>query len=219
MSRGFETKIFPRDSLALFQEGLPPVARQSFDTGDGFAGVESSADLTLEQFAFNELLSWLDPDPEAAGRQYELIRQRLIALFTRRGCLFPEEFADVTINRVTRKVPQIKSCYVGSPARYFYGVAKKVYLEYIRRVPVQKVFPIPSVKEDQEELFQLLDYALDKLEQADRELVLSYYQGDGHMKIDYRKALAEQMGLTLNTLRLRVYRIKSQIRSYLKMQK
>jgi DNA-directed RNA polymerase specialized sigma24 family protein len=219
MKTGSKAKILSQDSLFLFQEGLSPVTGQLFDTDDEFAEQDSSADLTLEQFAFNELLTWLDPDPEAAGRQYELIRQKLITLFTCRGCIFPEELADETINRVTRKVPQIKPCYVGNPARYFYGVAKKIYLEYIRRVPVQRLLPAPSVKEDLEELFQLLDYALNRLDQADRELVLSYYQGDGHSKIDHRKALANRMGLDPNTLRLRIYRIKSEIRSNLKMQK
>ena len=133
--------------------------------------------------------------------------------------MFPEDLADETITRVTRKLPQIKSSYVGNPANYFYGIAKRVYLEDRRRVPVQKFLPTNSVKEDKELLFQRLDYALSKLEQADRELVLSYYQGDGQGKIEHRKALANQMGLSLNTLRLRIYRIRSQLRTYFKMQK
>jgi DNA-directed RNA polymerase specialized sigma24 family protein len=219
MNTGSKVKNLSQGSLSLFQEGLSPVTGQLFNTGDEFAEQESSADLILEQFAFNELLSWLDPDPEAAGRRYELIRHKLITLFTCRGCMFPDELADETINRVTRKMPQIKPRYVGSPARYFYGVAKKVYQEYLRREHVQKLLPISFDKEDLEDLFRPLDYALSKLEQADRELVLSYYQEDGHTKIEHRKALAKQMGLNRNTLRLRIYRIKSEIRSYLKMQK
>src|SRR4051794_6059062 len=117
MNTGSKVKNLSQDSLFLFQEGLSPVTGQLFNTGDKFAEQESSADLILERFAFNELLSWLDPDPEAAGRQYELIRQKLITLFTCRRCMFPEDLADETINRVTRKLPQIKPCYVGSPAR------------------------------------------------------------------------------------------------------
>lgn len=208
-----------QDSMILFQAGQSSVARRSFDTDDELAGQESSADWTIEQFAFNELLSWLAPDPETAGQQYEVIRQKLITIFTFRGCVFPEELADETINRVTRKLPQIKPYYVGNPARYFYGVAKRVYLEHLHRVPVQKFLPTHSVQEDLEELFQRLDDALSKLEGADRELVLSYYQGDGQSKIEHRKALANQMGLSLNTLRLRIYRIRSQLRRYFKIQK
>jgi DNA-directed RNA polymerase specialized sigma24 family protein len=215
---GSEMKSLSQHSMPPFRARQSNVATQSFDTGDEFADQESSADRAIEQFAFDELLSWLAPDPEAAGRQYELIRQKLITLFTFRGSVFPDELADETISRVTRKLPQIKPNYTGSPVRYFYGVAKRVYLEQLHRVPVQKVLPPPPLKEDSEELFQRLDYALGKLEQSDRELILSYYQGDGHEKIDHRKDLARQMGVGLNTLRLRIYRIKSQLRSHFDMQ-
>jgi len=193
------------------------IANQPLDTVDVLPDQESDG-WTLEQSAFHELLNWLAPDPETAGQQYELIRQKLIALFRFRSCVFPDELADETINRVVRKLPQIKSDYVGSPARYFYGVAKKVYLEYRHTAPVQKPLPAPFYEEDVERLFQRLDNALSLLEQSDRELVLSYYQGDGRSKIDHRKHLAEQLGISLNTLRLRIYRIRFQLRSYLDAQ-
>ena len=41
----------------------------------------------LNQEAFDELLAWLNPDRERAGRKYEDIRQRLIRIFMHRGCL------------------------------------------------------------------------------------------------------------------------------------
>lgn len=193
------------------------ITHQSLDTIDVLADQESDG-WTLEQSAFHELLNWLAPDPETAGQEYELIRQKLIALFRFRACVFPDELADETINRVVRKLPQIKSDYVGSPARYFYGVAKKVYLEYRHPVPVPKPLPAPFYEEDVELLFQRLDNALSRLEQSDRELVLNYYQGDGRSKIDHRKHLAEQLGISLNTLRLRIYRIRFLLRSYLEAQ-
>lgn len=185
---------------------------------DLFADRESSSGWTLGQSAFNELLNWFAPDPEAAGQQYELIRQKLITLFRYRACVFPDELADETINRVARKLPQIKYNYVGSPANYFYGVAKRVYLEYIRAKPVRKLLPAPYIEEDVEVLFQRLDYALSRLEQADRELILSYYQGDGRSKIAQRKILADQLGVNLSTLRTRIHRIRFQLRRYFELQ-
>lgn len=213
-----EMNLVSQEPQVLFKVRQPSVAEQPFASGDEFTDQPSSTNWATEQFAFNEMLSWLAPDPEAAGRQYEFIRQKLINLFTCRRCVFPEELADETISRVTRKLPQIKSSYIGNPVRYFYGTAKKVYLEYLRRVPVQQLLPAPADKEDLEERFQHLDYALSKLDPADRELILNYYQGDGQSKIAHRKRLANQLGLDLNALRVRVYRIRTQLKEHLKMQ-
>jgi DNA-directed RNA polymerase specialized sigma24 family protein len=219
MNIGSEMNCLSESSMVPFPTEALHIGIQSLDSNDVFADQESSAGWTLEQPAFYELLNWFDPDTETAGRHYELIRQKLITLFRYRACVFPDELADETINRVARKLPQIKHNYVGSPARYFYGVAKRVYLEYIRAKPVRKLLPTPVVEEDVEGLFQRLDYALSRLEQADRELVLSYYQGDGQSKIAHRKNLADQLGVNLSTLRTRIHRIRFQLRSYLELQK
>ncbi len=77
--------------------------------------------------AFEQLLVWLNPNREQAGSKYEEIRRRLIKILTCRGCTCPEELADETMNRVTRKVPEIIGNYVGDPSLYFYGVAHKVH--------------------------------------------------------------------------------------------
>ena len=83
--------------------------------------------------AFDRLLLWLNPDRERAGRKYEEIRRKLITILSSRGCTCPEDLTDEAMNRVTRKVPEIIDNYVGDPALYFYGVAHKVHLEWVRR--------------------------------------------------------------------------------------
>src|SRR5689334_18303278 len=85
--------------------------------------------------AFDTLLGWLHNDRDEAGKKYEVIRVRLIRIFTCRGCSEPEDLADETINRVTAKISEVAQNYHGDPALYFYGVAKKVHLEYSRRHP------------------------------------------------------------------------------------
>src|SRR5438105_3823358 len=87
----------------------------------------------LTQIDFDSLLDWLDSSREKAGEKYEMIRGGLIDIFHYRGCTGPEDLADVTINRVAKKVHKIRNSYAGDPARYFYGVAKKVYLEYLKQ--------------------------------------------------------------------------------------
>lgn len=215
MRTGSKMEWVSPDPLILLQAGQASVARQPLNADEERQGQAPSAEWTFDQAAFDELLGWLDPDPEAAGQVYELIRRKLIAIFRCRRCAFPEDLADETINRVARKLPQIKPDYSGSPALYFYGVAKKVYKEYLRSLSLHHAPPIPTVKEDREELLQHLDDALSKLAQADRQLILDYYRGEGRSKIAHRKDVAKQMGLGPNALRLRVHRIRTQLRKHL----
>lgn len=214
MSTGSTIGFVSSNGLAFRDIKQSPVARQLFDPGEETESQSRRADWSIDQAAFDELLRWLDPDPEAAGQQYEIIRRKLITLFKYKGCIFPDELADETFNRVARKLPAIKPYYSSSPARYFYGVAKKIHMEYLRKKTDRPIPPLPALKEDLEESLEHLDYALSKLTRSDRELILSYYREDGRSKIDHRKALAEQMGLRLNALRLRIYRIRCQLRDY-----
>jgi hypothetical protein len=47
------------------------------------------------------------------------------------------------------------------------------------------------------------------LDATSRALVLDYYQDDRRDKINHRKELADQHGIALQTLRMRVHRIRS----------
>src|SRR2546427_522983 len=81
MNIGSEMKCLTEPSTVPFQTAQFHIAIQSLDSRNVFPDQESSAGWTLEQPAFNELLNWFAPDPETAGQQYELIRQKLITLF------------------------------------------------------------------------------------------------------------------------------------------
>src|SRR5262245_4900538 len=115
------------------------------------------------QEAFERLLSWLDSDRDEAGRKYESIRQRLIRIFTCRGCGEAEDLADQTINRVTRKVEEIESSYLGNPALYFYGVAQKVHLEYLRLQHKRLPDPPALSDDDDEAEYECLDRCMQRL--------------------------------------------------------
>jgi len=170
--------------------------------------------------AFERFLYWLGPDPETAGQKYESIRGRLITMFRARRCVFAEDLADATFERVVRKLTDLTTEYTGDPARYLYGVAKKIYLEYQREVTTarwksQYWVPADSDSQDLEIKLQQLDDALGSIPKFDRELILTYYAGSGRNKIDQRRALAEHFGLAPNALRLRVFRIKRDIKNYM----
>jgi DNA-directed RNA polymerase specialized sigma24 family protein len=167
----------------------------------------------LDQESFERLLAWLDPDRERAGRRYEAVRSKLVRIFVARGCAHAEDLADETINRVCDRLPEIAGAYSGDPALYFYGVATKVHLEYLRRNARVTVLPPRDADEDKEAAFACLDRCISKLPAETRELVIEYYREDGQAKIDLRRSLAERMGVGLNALRIRMYRLRVEIQT------
>jgi len=178
------------------------------------------SDSRFNAAAFERFLYWLGPDPETASRKYESIRTRLIIMFRARRCHCAEDLADVTFERVLRKLPDLITGFTGDPARYFYGVAKKVFLEYQRQITIdyrrfQISLPTNIGNPDLENMLQQLDEALSIIPESDRELILRYYTDSGKNKINHRRVLAAQFGLRPSALRLRVFRIRREIRDYI----
>jgi DNA-directed RNA polymerase specialized sigma24 family protein len=176
----------------------------------GSASQEKDIGLTPERF--EQLLAWLDEDRDLAGKKYEEIRFQLINIFISRGCLISEELADKTIDRVARKVKDIAGTYVGDPGLYFYGVAKMVYLEYVRAKPA----PLPSApsysERNSERMYECLELCMGKLSPTNRELIQAYY-GEAEVNKDQRSKLAARMGLELNALWVRAYRTREKLRA------
>lgn len=169
---------------------------------------------------FEKFLIWLDPSREQAGRAYEKIRTGLIRMFGHYECAAAEELADETINRVIRSVHRIANSYVGEPMAYFYAVARRLRFEQQRR-PVtvgldDNHSPVSAMLDEaSEEDDRRLEWAMNRLSASDRELILRYYQGEGRGKIDHRQRLAEELGVGLNALRIRVHRIRTELKQHL----
>jgi RNA polymerase sigma factor (sigma-70 family) len=174
--------------------------------------VSQRADTELTQETFERLLRWLNTDRDEAGRRYEEIRFQLIKIFISRGCLISEELADETINRVARRIQDITKTYDGDPALYFYGVARMIYLEYMRRKPLLQALAPPTVSEEHERRCECLDQCIERLTPKNRELIMAYYKEDKQGKKDQRKEVAERMGMEPNALWVRVHRIRERLR-------
>lgn len=163
---------------------------------------------SLTQENFDALLLWLDPDREQAGLKYEQIRTRLIKIFTCRGCSEPEDMADVTINRVAKRLKDIEEGFTGDHSLYFYGVANKVYLEHVKKRPVPLPPGPPVDSEEIEQEYECLEQCMAQLAPNNRVLVLQYYQEEKRAKIDHRLHLAKSLGIARNALRIRAHRIR-----------
>ena len=175
---------------------------------------------TLDGDAFERLLAFLDTDREQGARKYEDIRRRLVKLFAWRGCTNPDEYADRTIDRVARKLLEGADIHVTEAYQYFHGVAMNVLREQWREAartpePLDEraahlaVEPEPDRESERairDTQLTCLDSCLERLAEAQRELLLDYHGGDRH--IERRQALAVSLGIPLNALRIRVHRIR-----------
>jgi RNA polymerase sigma factor (sigma-70 family) len=150
--------------------------------------------------------------------EFGKLRGRLVRTFARRGCSIPEDLADETISRVLGKLPEIADSYEGDPLRFIHAVARNVYREYSRRprtVPLQDRDQLPERSRDEvsskEEAHECLESCLSKLNAADRRLIREYYRYDKLAKIDRRKTLAAELGMAMNTLRIKAFRIRQRL--------
>lgn len=169
-------------------------------------------DLTQERF--DRLLEWLDTDRDAAALKYEKIRMRMIKILASRGCCEAETLADEIIDRVAVRIDWLIANYIGDPTLYFYGVAQNVFKEYLRKprpdLPLTNWEP-PSY-EERERQFDCLDACMKQLPEDNPDLATRYYEGEKQIKIYNRKQLAAELGITLDALRIRVHRIRLELK-------
>jgi DNA-directed RNA polymerase specialized sigma24 family protein len=167
------------------------------------------------QNKFHRMLEWLDRDQEKAVAAYQTIRLRLVKIFYARGCRAAEELADETIDRVTKKINTLAETYEGNPNLYFYGVAKRVFLEYTRQ-PIDRELP-PVLVSGETDTFELerrdrcLSKCLEKLPAAESAFILTYYEGEKSEKIERRQKLLEELEVTSQNLRVRAFRIRTKL--------
>lgn len=178
--------------------------------------MKTHSNVTEEEF--NRLLAWLGGGHlDDGARHYETIRRGLITVFIGRRCPDAEDLADETIDRVAKKLADLADSYVGDPARYFYGVAKKVLLEYTRQKLPPVVAPPPSEPDPQTEAdLDCLDTCLERLTAENRDLILSYYGDKKRRKADSRERLRRQLSLKAGALRARTFRIRAALEECLR---
>lgn len=179
--------------------------------------LSSKTGWTLTAEAFAKFLAYLDPDPEKAGGQYEAIRRTLVKFFDWRGAYFPEDCADETLNRVTRKIDEGDT--IQDVATYCHGVARLVFLETLKspdrqRTAFEELPPLAAAEPEVEEpdvRQECFNRCLRELPAESQQILLQYYQDEKRSKINNRLSLAERLGVPLNALRNRVQRLRDKL--------
>jgi DNA-directed RNA polymerase specialized sigma24 family protein len=169
----------------------------------------------LSRTAFDELLSCFSSNRDEAGIQYEIARRKVVRFFEWRSVVNAEDYADETFNRAARRIDQGEN--VDNLMAYLYAVAHLIFKEYLKErermpialddAPAKLIKKMPET--DGPDMRRLcFDQCLEELARENRNLLLSYYEGERRSKIDHRQVMADGLGIPINALRIRVHRIR-----------
>ncbi len=169
-----------------------------------------SREVTQEKFA--TFLAWLGPEAESAGEEYERLRSKLRIFFGQRGCRFPEELADETINRVILKLGEER---IENRMAYCYGVAKNVFRESLRRerrhVEIDEAALVAPEPEEPGLSHECRARGLATLPPAARDLPLQYSSEVTRAMGALHRRMAERLKVTQEAFRMRMHRVKREL--------
>jgi DNA-directed RNA polymerase specialized sigma24 family protein len=165
--------------------------------------------------AFGALLARLLADGGDA-HAYEALRRRLIQFFRLHVPAEADELADVVLDRLARRIHE--GVEVASLPSYALGVARMVLHEARAKAARRHIaeadptlVPDDDAADDARDLEHVLAAlraCLDAAGTMARHLILTYYGGDGAVRIAMRKRLADEHGISLNALRNRALRLR-----------
>jgi DNA-directed RNA polymerase specialized sigma24 family protein len=164
------------------------------------------------------LLSSLHSDVSRAAQQYERLRERLILYFSGRRCPDPEDSADETIDRISRRIDGGEQ--IRDVTRFAYAVARLVLSESFKRVRrregvlarLASSAAAPGAESaatpGPDGAMECIRSCTSRLPPDERDLILHYYDSAGRDQQEQRKQLAARLELSPTALRLRAFRIR-----------
>ena len=179
--------------------------------------------------SWEELFNFLDPNRaaaqgpdrnrEAESRCAEIMR-KLVFFFAGRRCANPEDLAMETVLRVAAKCREVDVSSYADRVGYFFGVARNVvheehrsalreskalesFLREISRTPAD-----PDAWKQAEAAQSCLEHCVATLPDHARQLILRYYSNQGAAKVTAHRALADELGKSVNALRIEAHRIR-----------
>lgn len=184
----------------------------------------------LSPDAMNRMLALLNEDPGRAEQEFLALRRKLVKFFEWRGCTMPEDLADESIFRVASQLGEGLVIQATQPSCYFYGVARNVLREHwdaARKEAVEidcvdqerhlsidpdEMAERESERERREQLIERIEMCMKGMPPDARAMLMEYFGQTGHDKIVARNQIAQRMNISINALRLRVLRLKQDLR-------
>lgn len=134
----------------------------------------------------------------------------MIRVYVSRGFSNAKWMADEAFDRVMKRVPEIASTYEGDPAKYFYGVARNIMHEELRKkeIATDEVPEPPVQLYSHDDLYDCLMECMDFLSFEKQELILKYHLYHGKAKIDHHRQMAAELSITEGALRTRIHHLR-----------
>ena len=173
----------------------------------------------LTEESLSALLEALAPTEPQAVERYQRLHERLVFFFMRHRAIHPEDLADIAINRLARKLADGDS--IDNVEAYALGVARMVQCEdqagslrhqrIVTEWTRNESLSAPTSHEDEDKL-DIMEEHFSALPQSSQEMLSSYHLGRGTARIQRRQQLANDLGISIGTLRKRVFDLQAQLR-------
>jgi len=174
----------------------------------------------LNANSLNSLLLLLHANPHEAAAAYRKLHTRLSRYFNIHNTDDPIALADEAMDRLARRV-EAGDIAIESPMAFALGIAGHLLQEEardrLRREKAANAWSEMMNGSDQwkQERLDQLDDCLSMLPVDRRQMLESYYEWQSGSKSQHHREFAERLGMTLNTLRNRVFRIRNQVEACL----
>ncbi len=163
---------------------------------------------SLDQTDYALLLKLLDPDSSSPEAGFQRCRLKLIKFFSWLKCPDPSNLADETIVRLLKNVKQGQMTSSETPYKYVYAIAHNVFREHRRETEKHPMVPYDDAVRTWtlESPDGCRELCLKRLPNEKLELLNQYYLLD-------RQVLAKKLQLSISGLRVRIHRIKEELRT------
>lgn len=167
----------------------------------------------------NVLLEVLGETREEAGAAYREIHERLTRFFSLNNGSDPQTLADEVMDRLAKRTVNEPKEKIISPHAFALGIARHLLQEdqrrYARETKVARDWDVRSgaSENDQEQLLEALEECMSHMSEDKRKLLLAYYSWPEGKKIDHHREMVDRHELTMNALRNRVMRARSELDS------
>lgn len=164
--------------------------------------------------SFKEILDKLEPTASTTEEAYKQCRSKMVKFFQWRACEDSAALADDTIARFFEQHSSGTKVDPDKLYSYLYAIALHVFYEFLRkkkkadriRDKIQELWRPPTLVSNKRRECQ--KHCLERLE-SDKEDLLGRYYFTNEVPED----IAIDMGITVGTLRLRIHRIKQELRT------
>lgn len=171
-----------------------------------------------------KILELLHPDREHAAAEYGKLHERLTRFFEWNNAEDPTALADEALDRLGKRALAANvEKGIRSASSFVLGIARHLLQEEQRKRSQQTevrgswaVLAAPPGSNEKERMDEAIRLSLERLEPDRRRLVEDYYAHSGAEKIRAHQELASKHGLSLNTLRNRVFRLRKEMEAWIR---